>query len=575
MDPKKLQEKTDILETNLFKSISKQADPCRVKVDINREHFPDQVILKAIFQLLPRFNVKPVSLMMGLKELLATDSKTGEQAVFETAVSNPESILYADDQIFSRTFKAVATPKVLRIILKGTPAVPSIDGQIAESYFDHEKTAGALLKDGIINFKEINRYPTVKSGDRLFHISPEKQGRPGISFDGKLIPVEEARPMVITIGPGVDKTIDFTDTSANVKGYFLHALKTGVVVIDWDKDGNPLSIAIQDEIEIKRLDYSTGNIGSRFVCPISAKIGIICNGFKINVNGRVQADVSEGAHIETNNSARVSICHRGTTVSAAHDVELASAVGSFIRSESGTVTIESELLDSKIEAPKITFDKPSGLLTNNRITTNNIQLKGLNFSGVNVIYFGSGLFARKKELIKSLGGVKDKLLDLTNNEKILMEKLQVELKKMTPLAQTYPDLTPHIKQVILATKTMNFKTIMSEMDRIQERNNTKPVFQTRLIFEELEKLPKKNRTQTIEKEAVDKQIRDIDREMEFLKLDIEGTLRKGATIKIFCGNLEGKEMAKPDFLIESEGENHSYISVKGSFSHRKGFEIIR
>ena len=37
----------------------------------------------------------------------------------------------------------------------------------------------------------------------------------------------------------------------------------------------------------------------------------------------------------------------------------------------------------------------------------------------------------------------------------------------------------------------------------------------------------------------------------------------------------GELPGKPDFLIESESENPSPVNIKGSFSHRKGFEIVR
>ncbi len=576
LPPQQVQKKADILENNLFKAIAKQKkDPSRFHIKINRSHFPDQVINKALLQLMPRFNIKPSLFILGLRDLMQKEADSGESQTFETDLAIEEETLYDDDRAVTRHFKATLSKGELEIIVTGVPAVPSIDGQIDESFFDHEQSAGKLLKDGIINFKEINSYPIVNAGDLLFHIIHEKQGSPGISFDGKLLTVKEAQPLIINIGPGVEKIDDVDGEDFKSNGYSLKAQKTGVVVLDRDKNDRVRSIEISDEVNIKRLDYSVGNIGTRYTCPISTKIGVICNGFKIRVNGLVQADVCEGGDITTNNEAHVSLVQTGSRIIALKDVIIHSSSGSQIFSEEGCVTVHNELIDSKIQAPEISFEKSNGLLTNNTIDTGKLLLKGLVFSGVNTIHFGNDLFTHKDELIKSLSTVKNKLLELENNEKLLMGQLQMELKRMTKLTTMNPDLGQHIKSVIIATKTMNFDTIFREMDLIQKLNNTKVVFNTRKTFETLEKIPISTEVYVQKKQTLLKEIQEIDRNMGFMNISIEGLLRKAGTIKIFCGSLKKMDISKPDFMLESDGEKAKYIKATVTYSHQKGFEFVQ
>ncbi len=575
LNPKKIQEKADILETNLYKTISSQKDPARIQIRINRQHFPDLVINKALLQLMPRFNIKPSLYIMGLRNLMQKETTPGKTQTFFTELREEGNNLYDEDKVIARGFEAILSKEELVITITGLQAVPSIDGHIAESYFEHEQSAGKLLKDGVINFKEINRYPIVNAGDNLFYILHEKQGSAGISFDGKLMAVKEAIPLQINIGPGVERIDDIDEATGLAKGYYLKADKTGVVILDRDDKGTVRHIEISDQVNIKRLDYSVGNIGTRYTCPVQANIGVICNGFKIRVNGAVHADISEGAEITTNNEAHIALVQTGSKIIALKDITAHSAGGSKIYSEAGCVTIKNEMIDSTVAAPEIVFNKTNGLLTNNTIKTGQLVLKGLNFSGVNIIYFGSELFRQKEELIASLGEVRNKLGQLETNEKLLMGQLQMELKRLTKLTSINPDLAKHIKPVILATKTMDYTVIFREMDLIQKQYNTKAVVSARKLFDALEKIPISAEVYSQKKETINSEIRELDRQMSMMKIDLEGTLRKAATIKVFCGSLEKKDISKPDFMLESEGDKTKYIRVTGSYSHQKGFEFVQ
>lgn len=140
---------------------------------------------------------------------------------------------------------------------------------------------------------------------------------------------------------------------------------------------------------------------------------------------------------------------------------------------------------------------------------------------------------------------------------------------------TYPQLTAHIKPIIIATQNMDFETIFREMDQIQKINNTKVVSGTRKVFEALSKIPEEMKQYDRKEQAFREDMAQIDSKLRGMRIDIEGFLRKAATIKIFCGSLKGKDKSKPDFRLDSGGGDSTFIKVTGSYSHQKGFEIVQ
>ncbi len=574
LSPARIQEKADILETNLFKSISRQTDLSRMQIRIDRTKFPDAVIQKALLHLMPRFNVKPQDFLLGLRDILQKAVSNNKKEIFEKELSPAEENQYDDLSVATRKFEAVASLNEIEIIISGIPEIKTIHGEIAKSFFNHEESPGRLLKDGVINFREINKYPIVNAGDNLFYITHEKQGRPGLSFDGKIIPVEAAKPYILQIGPAI-KEISDPDESGKMRGYFLQAQDSGVVVIGRDEHRMIRSIDISETINIKKLDYSVGNIGTQYTCPIQMKVEEICSGFKIRVNGKVEATFLNGGEIITNNEAWIKIAQSGSRIMALKDIHIDSASQSSIISEQGTVTIARELMDSSVSALKIVFEKSKGLITHNQMEAEHLSLNGLYFSGENIIYFGNTLFAEKKETVKSREHKRADKLKYINTEKLLMGKLQLELKRMTQLAVTDQDLVKHIKPLIMATKTMNYEIIHREMDLIEKRIRTQVVSNVRKIFETLEKTPQSLQACEMMISDADESLYQLDRRMAAMKLAIEGYLRRAATLKIFCGLRDENKTVEPDIIIESDDNENKPFKIIGTYSSQKGFEFIR
>lgn len=574
VSPERIQEKADILETNLFKSISYQTDLSRMQIRIDRTMFPDAVIIKALLHLMPRFNVKPQDFLLELRDIVQKAIPKDKKEIIAKELSPVEETHFDDLSVAVRKFEAAASSNEIEITISGIPEIKTRHGEIAKSYFNHEESPGRLLKDGVINFREINKYPVVNAGDNLFYITCEKQGRPGLSFDGKIIPVEEAKPFILQIGTTVREISD-KDESGNMRGYFLQALKTGVVVIGRNENHVIRSIDISEDIEIKKLDYSVGNIGTQYTCPIQMKVGEICNGFKIRVNGKVEALVLNGGEIITNNEAWIKIAQSGSRITALKDVHIDTASRSNIISEQGVVSIARELIDSSVSAPKIVFEKSRGLITHNHLEAEHLSLNGLYFSGENTIYFGKVPFAEKEEMIKSREHKKADKLKYINTEKLLMGKLQLELKRLTKLTFADQDLVKYIKPIIVATKTMNYEIINREMDLIEKRNRSQVVTNVRKLFETLEKIPQS--IQACEKmiSEADESLHQLEKRMATMKLTIEGYLRRAAGLKIFCGLKDATKIVEPDIIIESYDMENKYFKITGTYSSRNGFEFVR
>lgn len=574
LSPQRLKEKADILETNLFKNASKQTDPAKLTFTISRKTFPDAVSQKALIQLMPRFNVRPRDFLLGIRDLMNLELKPDEQRKFEVTLTEEEEVRYDDENVIARVLKLIVSPDHLKVVLKGIPAIESRHGEIAKSYFNHEKSPGKLHKDGVINFKEINNYPIVTEDSLLFFVSYEKQGKPGLDYLGKEIPVEQALPYAINIGASVQRIEDNKSKGAP-RGYYLKALRTGVVLLERNNQGDVISIDISEQVNVKKLDYSTGNIGTVHTCPIQMNVGVVCNGFKIRVHGKVEANIVDGGEIITNNEAVIFKTQDKSKITALKEITIDSASQTHAESERGPITIKTELIDSFLSSPQIIFDRAKGLITNNTIETENLNFNGLYFSGENVIYFGKRLFEQQTELHKKIGSARAEINEIENEEKLLTGQLQMELKRLTHLATTFPDLVQHLKPLLIATKTMDFEKINQEMELIQKRNNTKVVVKVKKIFENLESLPEAMKEKKYKHSTLSQSLNQVDSKMSSMELNIEGYLRKAATIKIFCGATDKETAPKPDFMIESEGDQNRYIKVTGSYTPGKGFEFVQ
>ena len=473
----------------------------------------------------------------------------------------------------SLTLEIVLTSKLLHMTIKGTPEIPCQDGAIAKAFFDHKDCPGMVLKDGVIDYREINKYPIVKAGDNLFFILPESQGKPGMGYDGQVIHVPNALPLEFNLNGGVQR-INSRDKDGKNMGYFLKADKTGVVLLT-RTDNIITGIEISDELDVKRLDYSTGNIGTNFICPISMKIDTICSGFKIRAKGMVEANVLEGGEIETERQAQLHTIMPGSKVIAQKDIIVNFSRNSTLTSETGCITILDELVDSTLFSSSVFFEKNKGIMTGNTLDAETLSLKNIYFCGENTIYLGRRLFAKRQMLFELRDNLEDKVFSLDEEEKESMEKFHHELKRLTKAIKKNPLLLDNLKRLILATRTMDYETIDIELETIGKLMNTKEVSMIKKRLEILKLIPGKNKDFEAKKDNLVEEIRKINKEMSLMSLTVEGLLRRAATVKIFTGAVEKEVPRKPEIFIESERNEDTFIKIHCTYNAREGFKIIK
>ena len=569
----RLQDKIDILENNLFNAISKQNNKIAIHFQINRTQYPDPVIVQTLLQLFPRINIKGPKIIEVLKKLLMRTLPENGELKIKKRLLDLSGSDNPDLTRLSLAMEVFITRELLSMGFKGTHSIPSLDGAIGKAYFDHETCPGLLLDNGAIDFREINKYPIVTAGDNLFFITPEYQGKPGIGFDGDIIQVPKALPFEINLKGGVD-LVNNLGNKKKTRGHFLRANKTGVVILTMS-NGKISDIEISDNLDVKRLDYSIGNLGTQHICPVSMKIDTICNEFKIKARGMVTVNILEGGEVTTDSQAIIHTIQPDSKVTAQENITVHLARNSVLTSEKGHITIKEQLIESTLFSVGIFFEKHRGILTSNILDAETISLENIYFCGENEIYFGRRLFCQKKALNESLRILKEKRLSDKEEEKKWMEKLQNELQRLTKAIRTKPVVQNNVKQLILATRTMDFETLYKELKIILAQINTKEVVTIKSLLDKLSQIPQRNKSRIKQEEDIQKKISKTDRQMSNMTLTVHGYLKRAATLKIFTGDAGEDFPQEPELLIESEKDQDTVIKIQGTFNRWEGFKITR
>ncbi len=156
------------------------------------------------------------------------------------------------------------------------------DGKV-QFYFDITKEhKPIILKDGRVNFRELNLIESVRKGQVLCSLIPPTKGIAGFSVLGTEVPARDGRPAKLPKGKNVEISSD---------GQALLASIDGQVVYD---DGK---VNVQANYEVAGdVDNSTGNI--YFVGNVTIK-GNVLSGFTVEAEGYVEVwGVVEGAVIK-------------------------------------------------------------------------------------------------------------------------------------------------------------------------------------------------------------------------------------------------------------------------------------
>lgn len=571
--PDRTKAKADILESNLFNAVSKQNNPFVLQIHVDREMSPDPVIVQALIQLLPRLRIKIPQALILIRRLLLEEVLPGKELNIQKRIFSLAGQGNPETAHLDITLRAVATTKKLAVEIKGVIPVQPRDGAITKGFFDYERCPGVLLSDGSIDFREINKYPIVRAGDELFFITPEKQGRAGIQYDGTVVPVPDAKPLAITLRGGVD-LVDSISMDGQNQGSFIRASKTGVVLLT-KTDGTISEVEVRDTLEAKRLDYSTGNIGTNFICPISMRIDTICSQFSIRAKGTIAVGELEGGHVVTESRALINNAHPDSTVHAEKDITVHFSRGAGISSLNGFVTITDEALDSKIDARGIVFDKYKGILAGSSLDAEQITLKNIFLSGDNTIYLGRRLFDEKDKLILARAKLKEEIRARQEQETATLTHLHDTIKDLSRILKTNPLLRDNLRTFILATQSMDYPVLYRELDTMAQTMNVKEVDLIKKDLDTLKRIPEQHTADQEKDAAMVRRIAQAEADMAGMTLTVEALLRRAATLRIFTPDPSKENPEQPDLFVESQQDKDIPVRISGTFNPRQGFILTR
>ncbi len=566
LTPETVQKRADILENNLFGLASKQKDPAVAKIAIKRENWPDPVILKALDQLFPRFNINDRSILAQIGTVLSTDIPVKNPEVQAFFVLN----LFKPDQQ-KRKIETAVTNDMLEIEILGIPLQDSRDGRIEAYFFNHKNLPGKVLKHDAIDFREINRFPSVKAGKDLLLVNYEVHGSPGLTYDGIEIPISEATPFELVLHEGVERIEQLSDRGEPT-GYMVRSRKTGVVVFNVSTKVS--EIDVRDEIAVDQLDYSVGNIGTEFVCPIKLKAGVICDGFKISVEGRVEVEFLNGGCVTTSDEAVIEKIQANSLVHADINIQSLTAINSTLESPMGSIFIKNELVDCKLTSQKLIFKSTKGLFTNNRLEVEQLSAVNIYICGENIIHLGTSFFVKKDQMLEEKMKHFAKKSELGDVVTGINERLRKELTNIAKYAQGRPDLKKAFKLLVQIVHSQSLENAGKVMDAMQRHISPNLFIQTRKLLVSLGKILKSIQaidTRTIE---IDADLTAIDAKLNTLSFSIQGLIRPSATLSIYCGTRESDGEMEPVLFLDSDPDGDKPVKIKGSYNLKDGFRAV-
>jgi len=569
----KTQDRADILESNLYNAISKQNNPVTLQFQIDRKTAADDVIALALIQLFRRLNIKIPQILSLLRRLIMQKVDQGKELKLAKKVLSLQGKGPPEIAHLGIILRAFATQDRLAVEIKGVPPVPPKDGAIEKAFFDYESCPGIFKADGSINFREINKYPIVRAGDNLFFITPEVEGRMGMQYDGSIIHVPQAMPLTIALNGGVDIVESMTPED-RLKGHFLRASRTGAVLLT-KTDGKISAVEVRETLDVKRLDYSVGNIGTHFICPISMRIDAICADFRIRAKGIVEVGELEGGHVETESGAVIHSASSGSSIKADKDITVHFCKGSTLSSLNGYVTIVDEFLDARADARGVSFDKYKGILSGARMDAEHITLKNIFICGANTLHFGKRLFRERDTLIEARARLKEDSLTRKAREKGVMEDLQDNIKSLSKILKTNPLLRDNLKTFLLATQSMDFPVLYRELNTIAETMNTKEVARIKKNLDLLKKIPEAEELVKKRDQDLIKRITQAEQDMAKMSLTIEARMRRASTLTIITPDPDKENPDQPDLLVENQTEKDIFVKVYGSYNRSMGFTLTR
>lgn len=175
----------------------------------------------------------------------------------------------------------VAGPQYCRDIpiAKGTAVVQGVDAKIQYAFNTEPTSKPKLLEDGSVDFHELNLFTSVKKGELLAQMIPEKEGVPGTDIYGNTIAPVKIKKGLLKYGKNIELSEDRLKIYSQIDG-------------DVKLEGDTVFVSNTYRVAAN-VDPSTGDLhyNGNIVIP-----GNVCAGFTVEASGDIEVDgVVEGA----------------------------------------------------------------------------------------------------------------------------------------------------------------------------------------------------------------------------------------------------------------------------------------
>jgi hypothetical protein len=563
LTPESIQNKADILENNLFKDLKKSDSDAVARMQVDRANSLDVIVEKALAQVLFRLNIHPSILQNRLSQAL---SQTRDKAAPIQDIRLPIQAAGLDqgDRVLEIR---VGFPTIDVMITGRKPRIEQHE-EIVKYYFEPQKHPGKLLPNGKIDFRELHQFPPVAEGDKLMLIRNPIPGQPGVTFEGRVIPVAEPRILDLVYGEGVLKQ-NHLDADGRAIGYFLAAAKTGVILLK--KTGDQIrEIDVTNLIELDTIDFSIGNIGSEFISPVSMKIGTIKDGFRIRAHGRLDVECLDGGHVITDDEAFIDQLRPHSTAEAKRGITANTVVDSELRCPEGPISITSELRDARILGADVMFASSKGSMLNATVDAWSLNFQNVYYCGINKIYLGRALFTKRQEILTEIETVEKGHQDVQTAIDYIKSRLLTGLKTLASQISD-ENLLNMFKLLIQSLQAFTFSDAYKILANLRERMNVNPIDQLTKTFQELEKLSNAILSYENRKKELNLALKRVDVSINGIRCVLNGKINPTATIQIYCSKTPSDE---PIHEIKPlNKDNTEPLSFSASYHLDFGFKV--
>ncbi|NLJ99360.1 MAG: DUF342 domain-containing protein [Tissierellia bacterium] len=383
-------------------------------------------------------------------------------------------------------------------IAEGVLPIDGKDGYI-KYFFDREKKlTPKILKDGTVDYRELDSINNVNKGEQLAELVHPKEGKHGFKVTGEIIPYKKGKKPILRYGKNV---------TLLEEGVFLVAEKSGLVGLNNGK------VTISEVFEVSNVDKKVGNI--YFNGTVIVRKNIL-NGYKVKAYGDVEVKgLVEGGCIQNTG-----------------DVLVKQGIQGYNRL---AVRTKGSIITKFIENAKIESDKN---ITAEAIMHSNV------ISGENIVVIGKrgliagGICRAGKEIrAKTIGS------NMATTTVLEIGGEPSDQNKINSLKESIDTVKDNLQKVI---KSIN---LLDNLKRVHELDDEKLKMYVKLI-KTRNSLTKKLNSLKQEEELINKNIKKSSKG----KIKVAGTIYPGVKITIGNSTYFVKDEMKRCTFYRDEGD---------------------